>query len=365
MKILILGGTGSMGASLVRKLSVEDNKIFVTSRSPHESKGNVIYLKGNALDDDFLKSIKEKYDIFDAIIDFMHYSTQEFEKRYIFLLGMTKQYVFLSSARVYNDSPCILTEESPLLIDTINNRHYLDKDGYPIAKARCERILQKSESDNWTIIRPYITFDTYRLQLGIYEKETWLRRIVSNRPLLLTNDILKIETTLTFSDDLVDRLKALIGNPKANGEVFQIASNETIHWKTVFDIYCKVLQDRGYRPIIHYLPSSSSLKSAINLDQLYYDRLVKRAFNSTKIEKVTGIKEWTPITEGLSMCLNKFLDDPKYRVLPSKLEGYMDRLLHGNSYSEIKGSKEKIKYLAGRYTPYISLRYMLEREIFK
>ena len=49
MKVLILGGTGAMGVSLVRILSENiANEVYVTSRSVHKSFGNVYYIQGNA-----------------------------------------------------------------------------------------------------------------------------------------------------------------------------------------------------------------------------------------------------------------------------------------------------------------------------
>ena len=45
---------------------------------------------------------------------------------------------------------------------------------YAIAKAKMENLLKKPSKKNWTIIRPYITFNDNRLQLGTLEKEMWL-----------------------------------------------------------------------------------------------------------------------------------------------------------------------------------------------
>ena len=43
MEILVLGGTGAMGVPLV-KLLAKDNKLFVTTRSQKENKGNITYI---------------------------------------------------------------------------------------------------------------------------------------------------------------------------------------------------------------------------------------------------------------------------------------------------------------------------------
>lgn len=96
--ILILGGTGAMGKFLVKRLSASYH-VCVTSRKVHKSTDNVTYYQGDAHNDNFLKSIL-KNEKWLAIIDFMHYGTEEFKKRYQLLLANTAQYVFLSSSRV-------------------------------------------------------------------------------------------------------------------------------------------------------------------------------------------------------------------------------------------------------------------------
>jgi len=92
MTILVLGGTGAMGVPLVERLSKE-NKVFVTTRSKKESKGNVEYLQGDAMNDEVLRSLLDKN--YDVIIDFMVYNTKDFRKRLPDLLRTYKTVFFL------------------------------------------------------------------------------------------------------------------------------------------------------------------------------------------------------------------------------------------------------------------------------
>lgn len=116
MKILILGGTGAMGKHLVKILSYNrNNKLYITSRSHHISGDNLQYYLGDAHNMNFIQSIVDKVD-YDAIIDFMYYSTQEFTQHAQLLMQHTQQYFLLSSARVYADSITPITENSPRLL---------------------------------------------------------------------------------------------------------------------------------------------------------------------------------------------------------------------------------------------------------
>lgn len=55
MKILLLGGTGAIGAHLTSALSKSDAEVYVTTRSIRPDTVNVRYIHGNAKDLLFLK----------------------------------------------------------------------------------------------------------------------------------------------------------------------------------------------------------------------------------------------------------------------------------------------------------------------
>ena len=176
MKVLILGGTGAIGANLVRILSDNNVQTLVTSRSHYDNHHTISYVCGNAKDDAFLKKLcTQKWD---AIVDFMSYKTNEFSARLDLLLSCTKQYVYISSSRVYADKEHPIKESSQRLLDVISDAAYLATDEYALTKARQEDLLINSVSKNYTIIRPYITYDKNRLQLGVLEKEEWLESSV-------------------------------------------------------------------------------------------------------------------------------------------------------------------------------------------
>lgn len=86
---------------------------------------------------------KEKWN---AIVDFMIYSTNDFEERYNQLLDSTTQYVYISSARVYAPNDGLITEDSPRILDICKDQDYLATDEYALTKARLENILKKVTS---------------------------------------------------------------------------------------------------------------------------------------------------------------------------------------------------------------------------
>ena len=102
MKVLLLGGTGVIGHYLSQRFREEDAQVYVTSRSHHDDWSNTHYIKGNAKENVFLANVC-KMQTWDTIVDFMSYKTEEFAARVDLLLSSTRQYVFISSARVYGN----------------------------------------------------------------------------------------------------------------------------------------------------------------------------------------------------------------------------------------------------------------------
>lgn len=358
MKILILGGTGSMGVPLVDMLSKNDNNLlFITSRREHASTlKNVKYIKGNAHEYTFLKSILNTH--FDAIIDFMVYDEKEFEKRINDMLESTDQYVFLSSSRVYANSKNPITEKSPRLLDTINDTEYLNTDEYALSKARQENLMINSKYNNWTIIRPYITYNYNRLQLGIYEKETWLDRAVSGRAVVFPKDIAKHITTMTYGVDVSNQIGNLIGKYKALGQVVQITSSESFTWKEIAEVYVKVINNlTGIRPTIYWSDSLEDLSKISSKYQIKYDRIYDRKFDSKKVNDLIG-KEYNYLSlyDGLSKCIKEYVGAGKKSKSSARMCAYMDLVTHENTpLREFDGIPRKIKYILLRYTPYFKI----------
>lgn len=364
MKILILGGTGAMGTSLVSILAKRNNSLFITSRREIISqKDNVEYIKGNAHDKNFLIEIlSNKY--YDAIVDFMVYNTDEFKLRVNLFLEHTAQYIYISSSRVYaNENKCI-TEKSKRLLDVCEDNEYLETDEYALTKARQENLLLKSKKKNWTIIRPYITYNIERLQLGVYEKENWLYRALHGRSIVFNRDIADKFTTLTYGYDVALRIADIIGKEKALGEIMHITTSETKKWKDILNLYLDIIEKKiGKRPKVYWLDTSINIEKIIsNKYQIKYDRLYDRSFDNSKIDKISECKEeYMPLSKGLKICLEKFIDENRrFLDISWKIQAYMDKAAEENTpLREISTFKAKIKYIICRYTPFLDWKYKL------
>lgn len=321
-----------MGVPLVNDLlqSSQHTSITVTSRSQRKSHSDRLrYIIGNARDNDFIYETLSS-DKYDVIVDFMNYDLDEFRNRVDRLLTSTKHYIWFSSCRVYADSNGKLTENSERLLETTPDLEFLATNRYALRKARQEDILKQSGKSNFTIIRPYITYNIQRLQLGILEKEQWLYRLMKGKDLVISKEMLDKKTTLTFGDDVSKAIAELILQNNPKGEVFQIASREAITWKEILQLYVDVLRNKmGLCPKIY---SSNHIKAIEMLWEggynTIYDRNFNRIFDSTKIEEELHHRiNYTSTTEGLTKCLSEFIDSSK-KFLPvsPEYEAYQDIL---------------------------------------
>ncbi len=351
MEILVLGGTGAMGVHLVHFLTNTNANVTVTSRRSHQSYANIKYIVCNAKNSDELSKVLLKK--WDVIVDFMAYdTTQLFTNNITNILSQTNQYIFLSSARVYDNLSTVITEQSTRLLDTCVDSEYLNTDEYALSKARQENALINGDYANWTIIRPYITYDTYRMQLGTYELNNWLYRAINKRSVVFDTEMLNRKTTMTYGADVAKRITAIIGNKAALGEVYQIATNEFKTWRQVMDIYFDAIEEKlGFRP---NCVEVKNIQSALNIKnskhQIVYDRMFDRVFDSSKINTLCLDDNYTNLKEGLTKCLDDFLLEPYFGNINWGFEAIKDKIANERiRYSEIGNVKKYLNYFKCRY----------------
>ena len=316
-----------MGVYLQDELATDGWEVVVTSRRPRAPRPGVTFIEGNARDPAFLRSLAEEN--YDAVVDFMTWAPRAFEGVLPILLGMSGQYVFLSSYRVFADAP-VITESSLRLLEACPDRRYAAGGEYAIAKAREEDLLRASGASDWTIVRPAITYSKERFQLGTLEAGEWLWRALRGLPVPMAREVLGRECTLSWGRDVARMIARLLGNPVARGEDFNVSTSKHQLWAEVLRLYRSMLdfevrevsletyeryccwgdRDLGYCP------------------QLRYDRLVDRVLDNSKVLAATGMSEGdlAGIDEGLAIEFERFLRDPSLTAgVSAYAQGGLDR----------------------------------------
>ena len=355
MNILLLGGTGSMGIPLCRMLRECGHKVVVTSRSEHSENG-VCFIRGNALDVNFLTQLMKNH--YDVVVDFMVRSENGTRTAMDIILPFCDQYIFLSSSRVFapinNIGEEFITENSPRLLDVCNDKQYVESNEYAIEKAREENLFFESKYKNWTIVRPTLTYNAYRLQFAYGEKEDWLFRVLHDQSVIIPKDMENVKTAMVCGCDVAKAILGLIGNKKALGEAVNVVSEEYMTWGEIFEVYKAILEKRlGRRIKVVYVKSSLNLsKSLGNYYQVKYARGINRCFSNKKLKFLIGDISFIPMKDGLEKCVSDFLNDVRFQTIDWKRQACYDRISGElTSLKNIPTKKAVFFYLCHRYMP--------------
>ncbi|MFA5204687.1 MAG: NAD-dependent epimerase/dehydratase family protein [Lentisphaeria bacterium] len=324
-KVLVLGGTGAMGVYLVPELAAMGYEVKVVSCDQVVSgHPRISYVTADAKDPGCLKGLlREK---FDAIVDFMLYSTAEFRERYRLLLQHTAHYIFLSSYRVYAGQFPV-TEQTPRLLEASQDRDFLATEDYSLYKAREEDILQQSPYDNWTIVRPAITYSKRRFQLVTLEAPVSVARALKGLPVVVPREALSVPATMSWAGDVAKMLSRLLFHPAAYRDCFTLATAEHRTWGEIAEYYREIIglnyvpaDTEDYLKIIHNAPWARY--------QLAYDRLFPRIIDNSKILRVSGLKQddLMPLRRGLERELSALPKDtawPDAGAVWEKMDAYL------------------------------------------
>lgn len=311
MNILMIGGTGTISYDATKYFLSKGHQIFLLNRGHRNDLkyDNLSYIIGNANNYDNLSTVLEDR-VFDVILDFIIYNRAQMEKRMSIYKGKCKQFIFISSATVYEPTESIINEKSPVGNDSWS---------YSRAKLECERYLENNAARlgiNYTIIRPYITYDVRRLPFPVITKGNYyslIDRIGKGKPIIVCgNGDNKI--TLTHTKDFAIALEGLLLNPIAQNQVFHITGDCITTWNEILDIICKRLNKKAevvYIPAMElatYFPSER--------DELLYDKSCNHLFDNSKIcRAVPEFKTTYLVEEGISLAVDNLVQtDSLHRI---------------------------------------------------
>lgn len=332
MKILIIGGTGAMGSPLAKYLSEDkNNSVYIVSRHDHFSReSNVFYVTGDINSEAFFHELIRKK--FDVIIDFMIWAPALLKKRLKHIFDNCGQYIAMGTSSEYAGVDGLITEETPRLYDTYSPEERRQGGRYHIKKSKDDDLITASEHGSWTIIRPWVTYNARKNPLVTVPLSVWMWRYLHDRTIFLPRQVMDKKCSLTYGEDAARAIKAMVGNPKAYGQIVNIASNKWMTWAEAVETYQDVLFElRGKVMKLYLLPDASVIWRDIpsQYDPIAHDRCFDRCFSTEKLNELCGEEfVFGDLRECLKMSLEKTLNDPTVKLgAPSAAyQGLMDRL---------------------------------------
>lgn len=170
-----------------------------------------------------------------------------------------------------------------------------------IDKAKEENLLQNSEYQNWTIVRPATTYSTGRFQLVTLEAPTVIHRMQSGKTIVLPKSAMECQATLSWGGDVGVMIARILFNEKALGESYNVATAEHHSWHEIAEMYHQII------PFQYITVSTDDYLDIIAEGagwakyQLIYARMFQRITDNSKILSLTGMKQsdLMPLEKGL------------------------------------------------------------------
>jgi nucleoside-diphosphate-sugar epimerase len=320
MKVLFIGGTGVI-SSACSQLAVErgiDLYLLNRGQSQRPAPQGAHVLHGDSHDRASATQVL-KDQTFDAVVNWIAFHPEQVAADVDLFRDRTGQYVFISSATVYQKPAASLpiTESTPL------GNPYWD---YAQAKIACENLLVQANRQNrfpTTIVRPSHTYDqTMTLLEGGY---TMIARMRKGKQVIVAGDGTSL-WTLTHHRDFAKGFVGLLGNPHAIGDAYHITSDEILTWN---QIYAILADAAGAQAQIVHVPSDCIAAYDPKWGAgLLGDKSHSAIFDNTKIKRtVPGFVATIPFFQGAREIMAWFDGDPARQVVDGQLDQRIDRIL--------------------------------------
>ena len=328
MKILFIGGTGTISSAITQQLATTEHELWLLNRGNRKSEipGNVKQIIADINDEEeVLRQLGDMH--FDAVCDFIGFVPAQVERDFRLFAGRTRQYLYISSASAYNKPArsYVINEGT-----TLANPHWQ----YSQDKIACEELLLKHYREDEfpvTIIRPSHTYCERSVPTSVHgPKGSWqvLKRMMEGKQVIVHGDGSSL-WTMTWNGDFAKGFIGLLGNPHAIGEVFQIMSDESLTWNQIYQTVADALGVE-YKP---YYVSSEFLAAVAPAEydlegNLTGDKAVTVVFDCSKLKRaVPGFQATTRFDEGVRRCVNYILAHPELQEEDPAFDAWCDRVI--------------------------------------
>lgn len=277
LSVLFIGGTGQISLPCVRVAAEAGHRVtvFNRGRTAADLPAGTATVAGDLNDPAALAALAARK--FDVVCQFMGFFPEQVERDIAAFAGHTGQYVYISSASVYEKPPrsYIITEKTPAV------NPYWD---YSQRKIASEQLLQRQDALPWTIVRP-----SHTLRIGLpamlSEGDVVGHRMLAGKPVIVCGDG-ATPWTLTRSVDFAKPFVGLLGNAGAIRDIFHITSDRGHLWN---DIYAAIGRGLGVEPKIVHVPTETLIRYRKAWEgPLTGDKAWTALFDNSKVKRVSG-----------------------------------------------------------------------------
>ena len=339
MKILFIGGTGTISTAISRRVLDLGWELYLLNRGNRNcraglegSPGKLVEIscdiRAESAEDIRLKIKAAAGDNarFDSVADFIAFTKDHVEKDYNIFRGICNQFIFISSASAYQKPPSsyLITESTPLA----NPFWQYSRD-----KIACEEFLMMKYRENGfpvTIVRPSHTYDERSVPLGVHGSNgSWqvLKRMLEGRQVIIHGDGTSL-WTMTAASDFARAFTGIMGNIHAIGESVQITSDETLSWNQIYQAIANALG----KPLKAVHVASEFLAQAgpdyDYVGGLTGDKGVSVVFDNAKLKRlVPEFCAQIRFDQGIKETIDHILANPALQEADPEFDEFCDKVI--------------------------------------
>jgi nucleoside-diphosphate-sugar epimerase len=324
MKVLFIGGTGIISTACTQLAAEQgiDLTLLTRGQRPANIPHGIKTLRGNVNDPSVMEELRRTP--FDVVVNWIGFTTADIERDLRLFEKRVQQYIFISSASVYQKPPThyLITESTPLA-----NPYW----EYSRNKIACEeRLLTAYREKGFpvTMVRPSLTYGETMVPLVLnswMKPYTAVHRMLRGEKVIVPGDGSSL-WVVTHDSDFARGFMGLIGHAEAIGHAFHITSDEVLTWNQLFQTVGAAL---GMEPKLVHIPSDFLVACRPELEgTLIGDKSNSVVFDNTKIKRfVPGFCATTTFDQGIRKSIAWFEADAARKQIDAEASTTWDKLI--------------------------------------
>lgn len=326
MKVLMIGGTGTISMAITRLLCQSGWEVYLLNRGSRraETPAGIHWIQADMNEEAAVQQAIQGLQ-FDCVCQFIGFEPWQVERDIRLFSGKAKQYLYTSSASAYHKpgADYRITEGT-----TLANPYWQ----YSRNKIACEEVLMKAYREQQfpvTIIRPSHTYDNRSVPLGVHgDKGSFqvLKRMLEGKPVIIHGDGTSL-WTMTHNTDFAKGYVGLMGNPHAIGEAFQITNDETLTWNQIYSTIARCLgvELKPYYVSSYFLAATGKYDM---LGSLIGDKANSVVFDNRKLKAaVPDFRPTVRFEQGVAEAIANVMAHPELQQEDPAFDAWCDQVI--------------------------------------
>lgn len=333
--ILLIGGTGTISASIMKLLSSSgDWDVTVLNRGHREFAPGIGQIICDVKEPGALeKAVADRR--FDAVVDFLVFDAESAAERVRIFRQRAGQYFFISTVVTFEHEHTVWLDE--------NSKQENQYSSYGQKKKAAEDVFRAAAAEGFpaVIVRPSQTYAGDRIPLSVKGKSCWsvISRILAEKPVIIHGDGKSI-WHMMHADDFAYNFVQMIGNQAANGQSVNLVHPEVVTWDMIYE---EIASQLNRKLIVRHI-ASDALAHAGRYDiaaTILGDKQYSSMYRAEQRERmIPDFRCRIDLKQGVRKYLAYMEEHPESRMEDPEFDEWCDALIRDyDSFMELVAQK--------------------------